>query len=480
MKFSVIVPVYNKVNEVCYVLQALTQQTVPLHDFEVVVVDDGSVDGSFEIIEAYKNMLNLKTFRLDAEGRRASRSRNCGIDNSDGDIVVLLDSDVLPKNDFLDHHQFFLDLGYDISLGLVAGTGISSKLWQEKYPAIEVWKTNDNMKIFEWLSSKPELADSRLEWIGSNTPDVYASLPAPYAGFWTGNVAFRRCIVDKIGGFDINFVDRGNEDIEFGYRCWKAGAKIGLNCNVMSLHIPHPKNHLNYHASDTFNSFEFIKKFPELEVELMGVLTCMQINGFLLPHKQWANQNLQRPQYLHIPAMDKLVNTERGNLLVGFGFFAKDVLRNINAEMLVDPSPINSADLYFDSKKRLFLTGAMTPFLDKTFDTGVITDYYRTVPNYLWEPMLRETTRICKNTIIIHSKFWEPIPTYNYRNNPNRNLYNEDHFEISIFHSDEEYDIYSVVNSSSAGFQQVFIDKLPENVENEGTVMVVNRETSKD
>lgn len=476
MRFSIVVPVYNKATEITFVLQALVEQSVPKEDFEVIVVDDGSTDDSLSNIRLFSDKLNLKILELGAEGRRASRSRNHGLEVSSGEIIVLLDGDVLPKLDFLRCHETFILSGYDISLGLVCGTGISTKLWKEKYSNHEIWKTGSNDELFEWLNNSPELADTRLSWIKADDEDSYPRLPAPYAGFWTGNVAFYKKLLGKVKGFDTNFIDRGNEDIEFGYRCWKNGAKVGLNRNVISFHIPHIKNHHNNYMSDTINSFEFIKKFPELEVELLGLLTCMQINEYLPEYLSWTIGNNQRATYTKRPILpdNKFINDKLPNLIVGACTFDASFIEDLHVNTLIDPNITCLENHLYSCLEKFHLSGVMTPLLNKEFQTGIITDYYRTVPNYLWEPLLREITRICDRTILIHNHDWHPKVGYDYRNNPGSNLYNPNQFSIKLLYSTEPYSVYEVRNDSHVGFQQIFINNIPEIVENEGSITLVN------
>lgn len=80
---SIIVPVYNRRDEVRDLLESLSQQTVG--GFEIVIVEDGSTDPCRDICEGYKGRLNLKYFHKDSEGR--SIARNYGIERADGDFL---------------------------------------------------------------------------------------------------------------------------------------------------------------------------------------------------------------------------------------------------------------------------------------------------------------------------------------------------------------------------------------------------------
>lgn len=92
MKFSIIVPTYNRADFLNELLDSLVKQT--FEDFEVLVCDDGSTDHTKEIVETYKNKLNLRYFFEENWGGPA-RPRNIGIQNAKADWICFLDSDDL-------------------------------------------------------------------------------------------------------------------------------------------------------------------------------------------------------------------------------------------------------------------------------------------------------------------------------------------------------------------------------------------------
>lgn len=94
MRYSVIIPVYNRPDEVDELLQSLDRQH--FKDFEVVVVEDGSSVPCRAVTEKYKEVLNLKYYRKPNSG--PGQSRNYGAERSQGDFLIILDSDcILPE-----------------------------------------------------------------------------------------------------------------------------------------------------------------------------------------------------------------------------------------------------------------------------------------------------------------------------------------------------------------------------------------------
>lgn len=98
MRYSIIIPVYNRPDEVDELLQSLLNQR--FKDFEVLVVEDGSSIPCLGIIEKYKEHLDLKYDQKTNSG--PGQSRNYGADRSQGEYLIILDSDCILPEDYLD------------------------------------------------------------------------------------------------------------------------------------------------------------------------------------------------------------------------------------------------------------------------------------------------------------------------------------------------------------------------------------------
>ena len=96
MKYSLIIPLYNRPDETEELLKSLTLQHYK-EPFEVVVVEDGSSVPSEAIVNRYKDQLNLKYFTKPNSG--PGLSRNYGADRASGEYLIFLDSDcIIPEN----------------------------------------------------------------------------------------------------------------------------------------------------------------------------------------------------------------------------------------------------------------------------------------------------------------------------------------------------------------------------------------------
>lgn len=91
MKYSFIIPVYNRPNEVDELLQSLKTQT--FKDFEVVVVEDGSNIPCENVVCSYSSDLNVRYYNKPNSG--PGQTRNYGVERAQGEYVLILDSDVV-------------------------------------------------------------------------------------------------------------------------------------------------------------------------------------------------------------------------------------------------------------------------------------------------------------------------------------------------------------------------------------------------
>ena len=97
MKYSIIVPVFNRPDEVDELLESLCSQT--LKDFEVVIVEDGSKKPCKDVCDKYADILDLHYYYKENSG--PGQSRNYGVERAQGEYVIILDSDVVLPNGFL-------------------------------------------------------------------------------------------------------------------------------------------------------------------------------------------------------------------------------------------------------------------------------------------------------------------------------------------------------------------------------------------
>ena len=205
---SVILPNFNRGDALPNTLMALANQTISPDIFEVIVVDDGSIDRSIEIIQNIKLPYSLHLLQQANQGPAAARNRGAQIARAD--LLVFLDSDMIAVPQLLER---YFELHHQHPQAIIIGRQVP---WPEAY-------TLRYAKIF------------------------YTSLAADL-GPMGGQVAFHAMTsaifsIDKqsfetIGGFDENL--RMMEDVDLAYRADKAGINIFYDPIVKAFHS-HPK-----------------------------------------------------------------------------------------------------------------------------------------------------------------------------------------------------------------------------------------------
>ena len=99
MKYSIIVPVFNRPDEVDELLESLCQQTVK-DDFKVLIVEDGSQRDCKAVVDKYADRLRVQYFMKTNSG--PGQSRNYGAERARGQWLIILDSDVVLPEGYLE------------------------------------------------------------------------------------------------------------------------------------------------------------------------------------------------------------------------------------------------------------------------------------------------------------------------------------------------------------------------------------------
>ncbi len=105
MKVSVIIPTYNRSDILMRNLRAFENQTLGAHDFEILIVSDGSTDDTVQKVKNFARNSKLNIRFLDLPHIGLCAVRNTGIREAKGDIIILMNDDTIPAHpDFLAQH----------------------------------------------------------------------------------------------------------------------------------------------------------------------------------------------------------------------------------------------------------------------------------------------------------------------------------------------------------------------------------------
>lgn len=196
MFFSVIIPVFNRPEELAELLRSLSQQS--FRDFEVLVMEDGSTIDAKSIIEQFNENLTLSYIYQDNQGQ--GFARNDGMKHAKGELFVILDSDVILPNNYL---ELLKKAVSERNLDAFGGPDASNSDFSILQKAMDFAMTSF------WTTGgiRGKLKD----------PSKYQA-----RGF---NMGVSRKVFQTIGGFlDPN----QGEDIEYSIRIKKAGFKLEL------------------------------------------------------------------------------------------------------------------------------------------------------------------------------------------------------------------------------------------------------------
>lgn len=195
-KISLQICSYNRKDLLRKTLVSLMDQTFPFDQYEVIVVDDGSTDGTAEMVESFKAPFDLIFIRQEKAGLAAGRNK--GVSKARGEIILFIDDDVLADPNLIQEHVFF-------------------------------HKKRPNSIVRGWVNhvEKAERpAKPKWTWKDFST-----------SSFWTSNVSVRRSDLLKAGLFDEDFKEYGWEDLELGLRLKKLGVSTYCHSRAIGYHV---------------------------------------------------------------------------------------------------------------------------------------------------------------------------------------------------------------------------------------------------
>jgi GT2 family glycosyltransferase len=240
---SLVIPTYQRRDSVNRLLKALEAQSIMPDSFEVLVVIDGSTDGTQELIANTEVRYCLRVIPQLNRGRAAAC--NTGIRNAESDLIVLLDDDMEPAPEFLEAHwrahQGQKNLGVVGAVPVRSGPGS---------PLVSLYIAEKFGQHFEKLSQ----------------PGYQLNL----RDFYSGNFSIRKEHLLDVGLFDEDFKIYGNEDLELALRLRSAG--IAIIYSKEALAHQHYEKDFSALAQDNLSkgrtAILFMQKHPEVFSEL--------------------------------------------------------------------------------------------------------------------------------------------------------------------------------------------------------------------
>ena len=289
--FSIVIPTYNRLPILEKCLRALESQEFSnktyIEDYEVVLVDDGSTDGTLNWLALHKDEFpHVRCFEQNHAGPAAAR--NLGVEKAQGDTIIFIDSDLVVLSNFLQAHTNALVQGREKLRSDTSGT------------------RRDRFFTYGAVINTCNFANP--------TAEPYKITDFSAAFFATGNVAIPKHWLEEAGLFDNGFQLYGWEDLELGVRLKNLGLKL-IKCPEAVGYHWHPPFTLQQIPKLIDQEIQrgrmgvlFYQKHPTWEVKMMIQMTwfhrllwgILSVNGLLnertmSPFLQWVI-NIGKPQ----------------------------------------------------------------------------------------------------------------------------------------------------------------------------------------
>jgi len=273
---SVIVPTYNRkaILEKC--LRALLDQTFPADRYEIVVVDDGSTDGTRDMVEHLIRQWHGRAPAAGAIGEvheaagtaacplvyryrahtSAAAARNEGIRAARGVLLIFLDSDIVTRANFVEAHvkahiNEALREGWrpEEGLGVRGMPGVPGVLGVPGVPGVpgvrgatSTRAGHDGDDLAGTLDSSKVIVHGRVIYttnLDNPTAEPRKVSDISMAFFASGNASIARRWVVRAGLFDEDFTEYGWEDLELGKRLKKLGLRVVRSEAPTGYHLKH-------------------------------------------------------------------------------------------------------------------------------------------------------------------------------------------------------------------------------------------------
>jgi glycosyltransferase involved in cell wall biosynthesis len=208
MKISVVTPTYNRINSLQRMIRGLEKQTFPADDFEVIVVSDGSSDGTIQYLKQLCTPFRLVAVEQPNGGPAAARNK--GIELAQSEIILFLDDDIYPAPQLIEEHVRVLNQ------------------YGENLVVLGPMLTPTDFKLSSWVEWEQKMLEKQYQ-------SMSLQLWKPTARqFYTGNSSIYRRHLLATDGFDPAF--KRAEDVELAYRLGQLGLQFFFNHNAIGYH----------------------------------------------------------------------------------------------------------------------------------------------------------------------------------------------------------------------------------------------------
>lgn len=210
---SIVMPIFNGAGQLGLTLESLARQSIPATDVELIMVDDGSSDGSHLVVARASLPFHSELIRQANAGLSVARNR--GLAKTRGTTILFLDQDIVADPGLIHAH---VDCHRRYGPALVGGRRVP------------------------WPGARTSLVTRVLDLESTGNVPPHALVQHPYQIVIGANFSIARADIVALGGFDEDFPAGGGfEDVELAYRAYRAGLKVVYCERAVGSHN-HPKS----------------------------------------------------------------------------------------------------------------------------------------------------------------------------------------------------------------------------------------------
>ena len=396
---SVVIPTYNRADELSKTLETMTEQDVDPQGFEVIVADDGSSDGSADVARSFAGRLQLKYFFQDDEGFRAGAARNGGARLAAAPLLIFLDSGTLAGPGMVSGH-LAAHAGSEERCA-VMGYCYGYNAFAEEIWVPDSFDTLRPAEIVRRYGDNPLFADVRSRDFARGGSDPM-KWPIPWMYFFSGNCSVPAADFWAVGGFDEAFRSWGVEDIELGYRLLNSGSTMALARDAWTIEMPkqRPVKRLIY--SLMRNGRRFLAKYPEPYVEILADSYLSSRLGTIwdegLALKRWTQEARELGVRAEIEAATAGLTANAELVIFGCGpsvpeWLPAATLADFDADLLTKATAGGTHTAHH-------AIGLRTGLPSKSADVVIVTSRLRGLWDSHGDQIMREAGRIGRRVVV--------------------------------------------------------------------------------
>ena len=251
---SVIIPTHDRRRKLLRLLRTLDAQDVPPQSYEVVVIDDGSTDGTSDDVARFRPSYAL--FYQHQKGRGPAAARNAGIRLARGDLIVLLDDDMFVESDFIRQH---LDTQARIPGAVILGQACLSR----------------DLALTPFVRFRRRLDRTFVPVEGDDGI-------ARVVGVASANLSVAKTLFASLGSYCEDFRFPAGDDFELMWRLERHGVPIFYNAAIHAYQDDSPvtlEAYCTKHERTGRAAAEVLTKRPDIARDLDRMRVLVRTNG---------------------------------------------------------------------------------------------------------------------------------------------------------------------------------------------------------